>query len=136
MKLRNLSILFAIAALVVAALACAAGEPSLLNARMAKDSNGDQPSTVFGAFDTIYVVGDLRNIQAGNSVETRWYVDRVEGYDPNYEIDRSLLSFESSQYDFFYFEFPAPSGGWPSGTYKVEVYFNGALHTTLQYSVQ
>lgn len=136
MKSRNLSILLAVAALVIASLACAAGEPTLSNARMAKDSDGNQTTAVFGAFDTIYAVGDLSGIQAGNSVETRWYVEDVEGYEPNYLIDSSSLSFENSNYKSFYFEFPAPSGGWPSGTYKVEIYFNGTLHDTLQYSVQ
>jgi hypothetical protein len=136
MNPRKFSILVAALALVVSALACGAGEPTLTDARTAKDSEGALPATVFNEFDTIFVVGSLSGIQAGNTIETRWYVENVDGYDPGYYIDSSMLSFDNSNYNTFFFEFPAPSSGWPFGTYKVEIYFNDVLHSTLQYGVQ
>ena len=82
MNAKKLSILFAVVVVIAAQLACAVGgEPSLSNMRSARDSDGNQPSTTFGAFDTVYVVGNLANGAAGNQVVSRWYAVNVPGYD-------------------------------------------------------
>jgi hypothetical protein len=137
MNSKKFSILLALIALIVASLACGGpSEPTMSNVRMAQDQDGAQPTSTFGIFDTVYIVGDLAAVQVGNTVETRWFTENVDGYDPNFLIDSSSLTLETEDYDFFYFEFPAPPDGWPTGTYKVEVYFNGVLNTTVTYSVQ
>ncbi len=134
---RNFSILLAVAALIVSTLACAVGEPSLSNARTAKDENGEQLSSVFATTDTIYVVSDVANGVKGNVVSSKWMVSSVEGYDPGYLIDEVELTLEEDQLAYsvnFYFE--PPADGWPVGTYKVEVYFNNVLNSTLEFTVE
>ncbi len=137
MKSNKISILLAVIALIVSTLACALGEPTLSNVRTAKDEDGVQVSSVFSTTDTIYVVSDLANGVKGNNVSSKWMVSNVEGYDPGFVIDEVDLTLEEDQLSYsinFYFE--APADGWPVGAYKVEVYFNGALNSTVEFTVQ
>lgn len=138
--MRNkLFVLLAVSALVAATLACSfgGGEPSLSNIRTAYDSDGANVSSTFGPSDTVYVVTDLSNGVKGNVVSSDWYVENAEGVDPNFLMD-------SVQYDVvddtftgtvhFYFE--APDDGWPAGTYRVEVFFNGQPAETVRFTIQ
>lgn len=136
MNAKKLPILLAAIVLIAAQFACAAGEPALANVRMAKDKDGAQPATTFGARDTVYVVADLSNAAAGNQVTSRWYAENVPGVDPNFFIDESTIDVTDTTINLIYFFFEAPPDGWPAGTYKVEVYFNGALNSTVNFTIQ
>jgi len=135
---RKFSILLAVLALVMSILACAVGEPSLSNVRTAKDEDGNQPASVFATTDTVYVASDLSNGAKGNVISSKWYVVDVADTEPNLLLDEAEISIED---DYFsgniYFFFPPPlDGQWPVGRYKVEVYFNGALNSTVEFTVQ
>lgn len=137
MKSKKYSILLAVLALVLVQLACAAGEPTLSNSRTAFDQDGAQPSSTFGAFDTVYVVSDLENGIAGNVITSKWYAESVEGLDPNFFLDEADINVTEESFNgTVYFFFEPPTDGWPAGTYKVEVYFNGALSSTVNFTVQ
>lgn len=136
MNTKKLSVLFAAIVLIAAQLACALGEPALENVRVAKDQDGVQPANTFGAFETVFIVGDLSNAVAGNQVTSRWYAENVPGVDPNFFIDESTIDVTDSSINLVYFFFEAPSDGWPAGTYKVEVFFNGALNSTVRFTIQ
>jgi hypothetical protein len=131
---KRFSILLAVVALIVSTLACAVGEPSLSNVRTTKDQDGAQPSAVFSTTDTIYVVTDLSNGVKGNAVSLKWYTVDVVGYDPNTLLDEAEIPIEEDTFNgTVYFSIPPPLDG---GTYKAEVYFNGALNNTVQFTVQ
>ncbi|MBE0672280.1 MAG: hypothetical protein IH588_17025 [Anaerolineales bacterium] len=131
------SILLAVAALVVSTLACALGDPTLSNVRVAKDQDGTQVSSIFSPTDTIYVVSDLSNGVAGNVVRSKWTIVSVQGYDPGFVIDEVDLTLDKDQLSYtVYFYFEPPEGGWPVGVYQVEVLFNGASVSTTQFIVQ
>jgi len=139
MRSKKLSILLAVLALIVSTLACSFGasEPTLGNVRTAKDEKGEQLSSVFSTTDTIYVLGDISNGKKGNVVSSKWMVSSVEGYDPGYVIDSVDYTLDQDSFSYavnFYFQ--PPTGGWPAGKYKVEVSFNGALNSTVEYTVQ
>lgn len=136
---KKLPILLAILALVAASLACNAlsSEPKLSNVRTATDSDGANPTAVFSPLDTIYVVSDISNGAKGNVVSSSWYAASVEGVDPNFLIDTVEYTVEEDGFTgnvHFYFE--PPDGGWPTGTYRVEVSFNGAPTSTVEFTVQ
>lgn len=139
MKTKKISILLAAIVLIAAQLACAVGEPTFSNVRVAKDQDGAQITNTFGAFDTIYVVGDLANGIAGNQITSRWYAENVPGLDPNFLLDEAVIDVTTDQEPFngvIYFYFPPQSDGWPAGSYKVEIYFNGTLNSTVNFTVQ
>lgn len=85
----------------------------------------------------MYVVNDLANGVNGNIVLSNWYAESVDGVDPNFLIDTVEYTVEDETYDgTIYFFFEPPDGGWPTGTYRVEVFFNGAPSATVTFVVQ
>lgn len=136
--MRNkLVVLLAVLALVASSLACSFGDPTLDNVRTAKDQDGNQPSSVFSAGDTIYVVTDLSNGAIGNVVTSKWYTVNVEGLEANLMFDEADINIEEDGFNgTVYFYYPPPDGGWPAGSYKVEVYFNDALVSTVDFTVE
>lgn len=137
MKSKKFSILLAALMLVLVQLACAAGEPTLTGTRTSFDQDGTQQSSTFGAFDTVYVVSDLENGVAGNVITSRWYAENVDGLDPNFFLDEADINVTEESFNgTVYFFFEPPTDGWPAGTYKVEVLFNGVLSATVNFSVQ
>lgn len=130
-------VVLAVLALVASSLACSFGDPTLDNVRTAKDKDGNQPATVFSTSDTIYVVSDLSNGKAGNVVTSKWYAVNVEGIEANLKFDEADITIEDETFDGnVYFYYPPPEGGWPLGSYKVEIYFNGTLISSVDFSVQ
>lgn len=133
----RLIVLFAVLALVASSLACSFGDPGLDNVRTAKDQDGNQPSSVFSASETIYVVTDLSNGAVGNVVTSKWYAVNVEGLEANLMFDEADINIEEDGFNgTVYFYYPPPDGGWPAGSYKVEVYFNDTLVSTVDFTVE
>jgi hypothetical protein len=140
MKSRMLPVLLAVFALTLASMACAlGGELSFENPRMSKDDTGDTPVTTFAPSDTFFVVADLNNAEQGMYVEAKWYLVSAEGYEPSpIETDSgNILSVtEDSFTGMISFSLFSIDGAWPQGEYKVELYLNGALAHTLNFSVR
>lgn len=136
MNTKKLSVLLAAVVLIAAQIACAVGEPTLSNIRSAKDQDGNQPSSTFATTDTIYIVSDLANGAVGNQITSRWYIESAAGFDPNFFIEESTIDVNETGINLVYFFYPAPVDGFPVGTYKVEVFFNGALIDTVRFNVQ
>ncbi len=137
MNAKKFSIFLALFTLVLAQLACAVGEPTLSNVRTARDEDGAQVTSTFGAFDTIYVVSDLANGVAGNTITSRWFFDNVPGFESGALIDESTIDVTEESFNgTVYFFFPPQTDGWPLGTYKVEVYFNNVLNSTVFFTIQ
>lgn len=138
MQMKNkLIVLLAVLALVAASLACSFGDPTLDNVRTAKDQDGNQPASVFSTSDTVYVLSDLSNGKAGNVVTSKWYAVNVEGIEANLMFDEADITIEDETFNGnVYFYYPPPEGGWPLGSYKVEIYFNGTLVNAVEFSIE
>ena len=139
MKSKKLSILLAVLALIISTLACAlGGEPTLSNVRTAKDQDGAQPASIFATTETVFVVSDLASGVKGNLITSKWYAVNVADTEPNLLIDTAEIPIEDEAFDgtiYFFFE-PPVEGVWPVGSYKVEIYFNGVLNSTVQFTVE
>lgn len=139
MKSKKLSILLAVLALIISTLACAlGGEPTLSNVRTAKDQDGAQPASIFATTETVFVVSDLTSGVKGNLITSKWYAVNVADTEPNLLIDTAEIPIEDETFDgtiYFFFE-PPIEGVWPVGSYKVEIYFNGVLNSTVQFTVE
>ena len=135
MKSKKLPILPAVIALIISTLTCTLlGEPTLNNVHTAKDINGKQASASFSTTDTIYVVGDLSNGVKGNVVSSKWIVSNVEGYKTGYVLAKEDFALDQDVFSYsvnFYIEPPTPAGA-----YKIEIYFNGVLSATIEFTVQ
>ena len=131
-------VLLAVLALVVSSLACAFGntELGLTNLRMAFDEDGNNPTTTFSTTDVFYAVADLANAPQGTQVEAKWTAVNAADTEPNLEFQTQTLDItEESFTGTIYFEL-SNDEGWPTGQYKVDLYLDGNLAQTAEFSVQ
>ena len=102
------------------------------NAYMARDSDGNDPTTVFAPSDIFYAIVDVVNAPADTTFEAYWYAVQAEGVDPNYMIDHTSVTGGDDTYTFNL----SNTDPWPAGDYKVEIYVNGSLDLTMEFTVQ
>lgn len=134
----KLVVLSAVFLLVVSSWACAAlsRELSLTNLRMAFDQDGNNPTKTFSTTDVFYAVADLNNAPQGTKVEAKWTAVNAADTEPNLEFQTQSLDItEQSFSGTIYFQL-SNDEGWPTGQYKVDLYLNGALAQTAEFSVQ
>jgi hypothetical protein len=131
-------VLLAVLALFVSSLACAVGntELGLTNLRMAFDQDGNNVTTTFAPTDVFYAVADLANAPQGTVVEAKWTAVNAADTEPNLEFQTQTLDItEESFSGTIYFQL-SNDEGWPAGQYKVDIYLNGTLAQTAEFSVQ
>ena len=86
-----------------------------------------QSAGAFSAGSAVCIYGELLNAVRGNIVSSKWYAEKIGGYDPGSLIGSSEIVIETNgSYDIG-FQFQPPSGGWFPGVYRVKVYFDNAL---------
>ncbi len=134
MKKHKLQIGFVIAVVMLSMFACefSASTANIKEAKMAKDPEGNQPTTVFAPDDVFYCVVELANAPDDTTVKASWTAVQAEGVEPNTFIDETDLTSGSGNLQFEL----SNSSLWPSGTYKVDLYLNGELDRTLEFTVQ
>jgi len=105
--------------------------------RMSKDSGGKPEDTATTTFDpgdlTIHCVINLNKAKKGTAVRFSWKAVDVTGQ-PGGEfksIDYSTNSFENIVHAHL-----TRTADWPKGSYEVEVYINGALDKTAQFTIE
>jgi len=102
---------------------------------MAKDENGEAgaSTTTFAPSDrTVHVVITLNKAKAGTQVRVVWIANNVEG-SKNKEL--KTLEYTTTAFDKTIPGYLKWSQDWPRGDYKVEVYINGVLDKTINYTV-
>jgi hypothetical protein len=138
MKLRKVPILLGVLVLIISNLACVAsggGPPSLTNPRMSTGFDGANTTTVYSPSDIFYAVADLSNVETGSVVDAKWYIVSSPDYNAG-EIESSTLKIEdknAANYESFKL---SSKNSWPVGEYKVELYLDGTLVHTLNFSVK
>jgi hypothetical protein len=81
----------------------------------------------FNPASSVYIFGEILHAVKGNTVTAKWYAQNVAGHAPGSLIGSSDISVEADgAYDISFCVQP-PYGGWTSGEYRVEVYFNGKM---------
>lgn len=125
-----------IGVVVFVALACSSSFTTahFSDTYMAKDSEGKERTTVFGQNDIFYAIVVLVNAPDDTKVRAEWYAVDVQGEQPNTLIDDASIV---SNDDTLYFNLTnAADALWPIGKYRVDLYINDKLETTLEFTVQ
>lgn len=124
----------AIALVMLTILACgfSVSTANIKGAKMARDYDGNQPTTVFAPDETFYCVVELANAPDDTTVKASWTAVEVEGVEPNLFIDETELTTGSGT---LHFEL-SNDNLWPTGKYKVDLYLDGKLERTLDFEVQ
>ncbi|RIK19694.1 MAG: hypothetical protein DCC51_08560, partial [Anaerolineae bacterium] len=123
-------LLFALLSLV--ACEFSASTANIKSATLARDPNGNQPTTTFEPSETFYLIADLANAPDDTTAKAVWYaVDVGSAAPPNTLIDEASVTSGSGTLTFNL----SPDGQWAPGTYKVELYLNDELAQTLNITV-
>ena len=135
----RVSILLAVLALIVASLACSLVETEMGmdNLRLAFDSDGESPTTVFAPGDVFYAVADLTNAPAGTVASAQWIVVDIEDMESGEVIyEQAINDFTDDSFTgTIYFQL-SNDDGWPVGEYKVDVYLNETFVQSAVFSVR
>lgn len=137
MRNKNLyPILTAVLVIVIVSLACSSLSPTpgASNFYMATDVDGNNKTTVFSPDNDFFIFFDVAGIEVGTSFQSRWYALDVEGQDPNEPFQTIDYAYEEGITS-IYFQMTSAEP-WPVGSYKVEVYMNGAKIGEQTFSVQ
>jgi hypothetical protein len=135
MNLRRVSIVMVLVALLGATLACG-GEVNVTTAKvadayMSTDEEGAGRTTVYTQDAIFYAQVDLQNAPDDTVLKAVWTMVEAQDYDPGQVINESEIT--GSDPVFFTLSNNDP---WPIGTYKVDLYLDGELVNTIDFSVQ
>ena len=109
---------------------------SISDIHMAKDNGSGEPAdeaTSFAPADhTIHCVATLKSAKSGTRMKFSWWAIDADGSknEKIKDIDYTTKALENVVHG----HLTLPQD-WPKGTYKVDVYVNGNLDKTLNYSV-
>ncbi len=140
MKIDKYHALLACVVIAAAMLACSSFSfsttPTVSNIRMATDKTGKTTTTTYAPGDAFYVFADLSGLSKGQLVQAKWYAVSVQGVNPDTELNTSQYSYEQDV-SFVYFQLTTSDGSdWPTGSYRVEVYLDGAKVGEQGFTVQ
>lgn len=127
-------IFLALITIALSALACGGSftTANVGDAWMATDIEGANRTTVFSQEDDFYAFVELRNAPDDTQLKAVWTGVDIEGEEPNIIINETEFT---SGDDTIYFQL-FNDQLWPVGSYKVDIYLNGELATTMTFQVQ
>ena len=134
MKVKVFPLFLAFMALLLSTLACefSASTANVAEAWMSTDEAGDQRTSVFAQDQIFYVQVDLQNAPDDTTLKAVWTAVDVQDTDPNLVITETEFVTGSGMINFNL----SNDSLWPTGTYKVDIYMNGELATTVTFTVQ
>jgi hypothetical protein len=99
---------------------------------LASDQDGNNPTTVFGTQDMIYLEFDLLDAPADTQISTKWYQLDEQGF-PTKTLNEGEYTFGTGSY---YVSIKSDAGAWQVGKYKVDLFVNNNYYKTLTFEVQ
>ncbi len=149
---RKILILLAAFVLLISTLACGASSAptvaptdaptsapvatggNISNIYMSNQADGSTHATTFAPTDTIYVIFDVNQVDAGANFQINWYATNVDGQDPN-------TAFYSTDYTYnseatLFAQISSTTGGFPAAHYRVEIDLNGSKVGEQEFDVQ
>jgi hypothetical protein len=133
---RNLIIIAALAALALVATACefSFSTANISDAYMSTSQDGTDRVTTYPQDAVFYAIAILANAPDDTELSASWYAVNAADTEPNLLITTASTSGSDAQY---YFSLTNEEGMiWPIGTYRVDLFLNGELNRSLDFSVQ
>jgi hypothetical protein len=120
--------------LLLAGLACGfnLSTANISQAQMARDEEGNDPTTVFNQDDVFYAVIQLENAPDDTALKAVWAAVDADDTEPNFMIDEVEITAGSGSVNFNL----TNDKLWPVGDYKVDIYLNDELDRTLEFEVE
>ena len=99
--------------------------------KMARDPDGNQPTTVFAPGDTFYCLATMANVPSDTTVKFVWIGVETAGQPPNVKIKEAEATGSDNVYT-ANLSLPRP---WPTGKYRVDLYIDGKLRNSADFTV-
>lgn len=132
MNKRLLMIFFAVAALMLASIACegSASTANISSVVLTADPASGTPTTTFTPDQTFYAVVTLNNAPDSTKTKAVWYTVDESGAATQIAEKEvvgggSPITFNASN-----------SSAWPAGAYRVEIYLNDKVNNTIDFTVE
>jgi hypothetical protein len=127
---------FFIIVIILTSLACSFNfsTAKIGDASLAKDADGNQPTTIFTQDEPFYCVVELANAPDDTRVKAVWTAVEADGVEPNLMLGTKELTTGDGTLNFSYTNDEGKL--WPTGTYKVDLYLNDKLDRTLEFQVE
>lgn len=115
--------------------ASSSASPAYKNIVLTDDESSKTPKTTFSK-DTprIFVFFGLEGVSVGTKVKSIWICEKSEVAEPNYKIDEVTLTVVPPMNE-GNFSLSKPNAGWPEGSYRVDMYMDGAVTDTVKFTV-
>jgi hypothetical protein len=104
------------------------------NVYMAKTADGKATTSFSSTDHTVYCVAELNKLAKGTQVKFSWIAVDVQGEDKGSKI-KDVDYTTGSLENIVKAHLTLPQD-WPTGQYKVEVYINGDLDQSINYTVE
>jgi len=134
MKINKYTMLLALMALVLSALACefSASTANIADAWMSTDEDGAERVTAFAQDAAFYAQVDLQNAPDDTTLKAVWTAVEAQDTEPNFVINETEFVTGSGQVHFTL----SNDNLWPTGKYKVDIYMSDQLTKTLEFEVR
>lgn len=107
--------------------------PAVENVFLARDKQGDEPTSVFTPQQDFNIVGDLANAPQGAQVHAIWKVVAAEGLNPGDQINEGkIFDFQEGS---FSITLERGATTWQPGEYQVDLLVNGTVADSLTFLV-
>lgn len=134
--MKKIAFVIILAALALSMAACefSFSTANIADAYMVADPDGAQRVTSYSPDATFYAIVDLANAPSDTVVKASWIAVNAEGAEPNFLIDEATITGGDAQLTF---NLQNEAGFvWPIGSYRVDLYLNDELSTSLEFQVQ
>lgn len=123
MNTKRWSLACALGLLLVSALACKFSftTANISSLKISKDKAAGTTTSSFGPNDTVYALAEVSNAPSKMKLKGRLLIDKVEGYQSGSSVPGAETTLDLPGSATGTFTFSPNSGGWPNGSYKVEV---------------
>jgi hypothetical protein len=91
----------------------------------------DEKTTIFSQDENFALVVELTNVTDDTATSAKWYAVKAEGVEPNLLLDEADFKGADPEIVFDL----KNNQLWPIGEYKVELFLNGKLNKTIEFSV-
>jgi hypothetical protein len=103
--------------------------PAKFSVGLSPQPIGEFANTFKSDAPAIYARWEGHNLRVGATIRAEWIAEKVDGVDPDDEIDEASAVAEAAN-SHGVFTLSQPEGGWTPGNYRVDFYLDGKLAGT------
>jgi hypothetical protein len=123
------------AALAMFGPAALAGQPRYESLVLSDMEGGTKAKQSFvPTTPKLFIMGKLADVPSGSKVKAVWIAEKTKVAPPDYQIATSILDITPLMNEVT-FSMSKPNAGWPTGSYRVDLFIDDKPASTIRFSV-